>query len=156
MIVTALACFETPAEIVRRLRDEEAVETVHVQVIRYDPRSIYFEAGDKWREIFESTREKYLAEVAAEPIANQRYRMAELQKLYTKAAKDEKQIEVAASLLEQAAKEVGGALTNERNVKLRREGEPETPEDRRRMVSDIIAEAFGKKPGEVEAPAKLQ
>ena len=37
----------------------------------YDPTRPYFDAGEKWREVFETKRKAYLEDVQKVPIANQ-------------------------------------------------------------------------------------
>jgi hypothetical protein len=87
-------------------------------------------------------------------IANQSFRLAELTDLYRKAKKSKNHV-LAAALMKQAAEEVGGAFTNERNVKLTKDT-PEDADDRRRMVKDMLAEALGKVKGEAAGPSTVQ
>jgi SLT domain-containing protein len=80
------------------------------------------------------------------PVANQAFRLNELHDLYKK-AKKAKNMKLAADLLEQIAREVGGVLTNSRelNINDARRAKDMTPEDRRTMLGSIIAEELAKK-----------
>jgi hypothetical protein len=62
-------------------------------------------------ELFNKTREDFLAEIAAEPIANRAWRLRRLTELFEQAT-DKGDREEARKALEQAAKEVGNVFTN--------------------------------------------
>jgi hypothetical protein len=113
-IVQALACFDTPQQVADAVREEFGVEISRVQVQGYDPTK---RAGDrlskKLKAIFEATRKRFLDEVEKVPIASQTYRLRNLQRLHEK-AQQRGNMALAAALLEQAAKEVGGVYTNRR------------------------------------------
>jgi hypothetical protein len=116
-LVEALACFGEPATIAREFQEAHGIEIDRLQVGRYDPTRSYYAGGDKWRTIFEARRKAYLEDVATVPAANQGYRLQMLQKGIAAAEKQRNWVLVAA-LLEQAAKETGGLLTNERNLRV--------------------------------------
>jgi hypothetical protein len=156
-IVLALARFEAPADIVRALALED-IETDPKQIGRYDPTRPYYAAGDKWRDIFDVERKKYLTDVQAVPIANQAFRLNALQQSYDTAVRTKNRM-LANATLRQAAEEVGGALTNERNVTMNRSPLGETPpEERRAMLADVITSLIGEKdpPGTQAAPKAVQ
>lgn len=155
-IVLALACFEGPADIARELV-AEGVETDRVQVGRYDPTKPYYEAGEKWIPIFTEARQAYLTEVQAVPIANQGYRLRVLQKTLDEAVRTKNKV-LANQTLRQAAEEVGGAMTNERNIKVTKPLEEITPDERRTMFEELIRKAMEAKdpPGTAPAPAATQ
>lgn len=143
-IVRAFARFCSPAEVVVMVRDEFGLETTVQQVRTYYPEHPKFEAGEKWRPIFDAVRTAYLESISAIPIASQAFRLNSLQKAYDKAWKAGN-IVLAASLLEQAAKEVGGVLTNQRNVQIDKPRSPYadmTSEERHRVVVEIIRRAL--------------
>ncbi|MBN3755905.1 DUF2280 domain-containing protein [Paraburkholderia sp. Tr-20389] len=111
-IVRGLACFETPTEVARYVKEEFGIVVTASQVQAYDPtkrqgRSL----SEKWRATFAADRAAFRAKVEEIPIANLAFRLQELTKLYRKAT-SQGNVVAASSLLEQAAKEVGGAFTN--------------------------------------------
>ncbi|MFQ3894667.1 DUF2280 domain-containing protein [Sphingobium sp. R-7] len=114
-IVQAFARFSSPGEVVAMVRDDFNVETTIQQVRTYNPEHPRFEAGEKWRSIFEAVRKAYLEDISSVPIASQAFRLNALQKNFDRAMKSGNVV-LANATLEQAAKEMGGVLTNARNV----------------------------------------
>lgn len=144
-IVEALACYRAPGEIIRHFQSEHDLDLTHKQVGGYDPTRPHYTAGDKWRDIFDARRKKYLEDVASHPNANQGYRLGLLQE-GIEAAKKAKNWPLVAQLLEQSAKEVGGVLTNERNLKVddsrTQRARDMTPEDRKLAMAELIRQAL--------------
>lgn len=142
-IVSMLACYRDSQQIVDYFREEHELDLTLKQVGSYDPTRSYYEAGDKWRDIFDAKRKQYLEEVASVPIANQGFRLNVLNEELKKAVKDGKS---PLAILEQAAKEVGGVLTNQRDVRIddnRRARVSEmSPEDRKAVLAGVIADAM--------------
>lgn len=156
-IVEALACYCEPSTIIARFRLEHGLNLTHKQVGRYDPTRPYYEAGDKWRDIFDARRKKYLENVASHPNAHQGYRLGLLQE-GIEAAKKAKNWPLVAQLLEQSANEVGGVLTNERNLKVddsrTQRARDMTPEDRKLAMAELIRQALEMRAaGQVPVPA---
>ncbi len=82
----------------------------------YDPgKSMGAKLSERWRELFYATRKAFLEDQATIPIANQNFRLRALDRLY-QAAASRGNVALAAQLLEQAAKEAGGAFTNRREM----------------------------------------
>lgn len=158
-IVTMLACFRDPKQIVDHFGEEYKIELGVRQVGAYDPTRAYYDAGEKWLAIFDAKRKAYLEEVASIPIANQGFRLNVLNDELKKAVREGKS---TLAILEQAAKEVGGVLTNERNVRVddsRRLRIAEmSPEDRRAEFARIVAEALATRdpPGAEAAGSTVQ
>lgn len=145
-IVIQLARFRRPAEVSVWVREEFGIdlgENAVQQIVKYDPTRPAFDAGEKWRPIFEAAREDYLTNVKAVPAANQGYRLSILQRGIEDAV-SKKNWRLAADLTEQAAKEVGGALTNERNVNVNNV-RTMSAEDRASLLGSIIGEAIDKR-----------
>ncbi|OHC96730.1 MAG: hypothetical protein A3H25_10705 [Sphingomonadales bacterium RIFCSPLOWO2_12_FULL_63_15] len=143
-IVQALARFFSPAEVVVMIREDFGVETTVQQVRTYNPSHPKFEAGAKWLPIFEAVRKTYLDDVSSVPIASQAYRLNALQKNYDCAIKRGNLV-LANATLEQAAKEVGGVLTNARNVSVQQPAgsfRDLSSEERRRAVAEMIRNEF--------------
>ena len=144
-IVQALACFTTPAEVTVMMKEQFDLEVVIQQVVKYDPTKPSYQGAEKWRELFNETRKAYIEQVSEVPIANQGYRLQQLQKNLDKAVKA-KNFVLANATLKQAAEEVGGVLTNDRNLRIddnRDRGFRDlTPEERRDMVGDMLRNAL--------------
>lgn len=143
-IVIQLAHFRRPAEVVEFMREHHELDLTVQQVRTYDPTNPRFEADrDKWPPIFEAAREAYITNVKAIPIANQAFRLNELADLYDK-AKKQKNYKLAAELAEQAAREVGGVLTNSRELNINdgRKAREMSPEDRAAALGAIISDAM--------------
>lgn len=144
-IVEALACFRSTTEIIKHFETVHDLKLPHDQVGTYDPTRPYYKAGDKWREIFEARRKAYLEDVATVPNANQGFRLNELHTLYEK-AKSAGNLVLAAQLLEQSAKEVGGVLTNQRDVRIddsrRQRAADLTPEDRKMAIAELVRQVI--------------
>lgn len=115
-IVRALACYDTPTQVADAVKEKFNLEVSRQQVATYDPENVVGKAlSQKWREIFAETREKFKSEVGEIAIANQTYRLRVLNRLLHTAEKSGNVV-VAASLLEQASKEVGGLFTNKQRT----------------------------------------
>lgn len=114
-IVERLACWSTPAQIREELQETFKLDVPASTILRYDPTTVQGEKelGKKWKELFHETRERFLKETAAIPIAHQSYRLQELWRMYRKAGRNS---DLGAKLLEQAAREVGGHYTNRREL----------------------------------------
>ncbi|WP_145507635.1 DUF2280 domain-containing protein [Yersinia hibernica] len=115
-IVQALACFDTPTMVMGQVKQEFGLSLTIQQVSSYDPtKAIAKNLGQKWVELFNSTRTRFQNEISDIPIANKAYRLRVLDRMTTK-AESMKNMALAASLMEQAAKEVGDAYTNRQKV----------------------------------------
>jgi hypothetical protein len=142
-IVVLLARYRLPSEVAVQMKDDFGLELTVQQIVKYDPSRPVYEAGEKWRPIFEVARQDYLENVKAVPVANQGWRLQTLQD-GIEAAKKAKNWRMVADLLEQAAKEVGGVLTNSRelNISDGRRAREMTTEDRAALLGSIVAEAM--------------
>ena len=148
-IVQALARYSSPAEVVVMIREDFGLETNVQQVRTYNPDHPKFEAGERWRPIFEAVRKAYLQDISAVPIASQAFRLNVLQKNLDRAMKLGNVV-LANSILEQAAKEMGGALTNARNVSVQPSGggfRDLTSEERRASVAEMLRSVLSKDAG---------
>lgn len=115
-IVQALACFDTPSQVSKAVKQEFGIEVPRMQVAQYDPTK---QAGrnlsKKLQAVFEATRASFLSDVSTIPIAQQAFRLRVLHRSMSK-AEESGNISLVAQLLEQAAKESGGAFTNRREL----------------------------------------
>lgn len=111
-IVQRLACFESPAVIIKAVKEEYGITINAQQLQAYDPSKVNGQALSKsLRKLFEDTRKLFTEDISSIPIANKAVRLQTLQRMVN-AAEERKNLPFAAQLLEQAAKEVGDAYTN--------------------------------------------
>lgn len=144
-IVEALASFQDVPSIIRAFHIEYGITLDRKQVGRYDPTRSYYAGGEKWREIFDAQRKACLEDVSAIPVAHKAYRLNMLQE-GVDAARAAKNWVLMAQLLEQSAKEVGGVLTNQRDLRVddqrRQRAADMTPEDRKMAIAEVIRQAM--------------
>ncbi len=113
-IVQALACFDTPSQVVESVKKEFGIELSRQQCESHDPTKFAGRGlGAKWVELFNDTRKRFREETAEIPIANRAYRLRTLGRMAEK-AENMKNMALTAQLLEQAAKEVGDVYVNRR------------------------------------------
>jgi hypothetical protein len=113
-VVQALACFDTPSQVVASVKAEFGLEVSRQQCEAYDPtkyvgRNLHL----KWKTLFEDTRKRFREETADIPIANRAFRLRTLGRMAERAG-NMKNMALTAQLLEQAAKEVGDVFVNRR------------------------------------------
>ena len=113
-IVQALACFDTPSQVVESVKNEFGVVVTRQQVETHDPTKA---AGKglavKWATLFHDTRKRFREETAEIPIANRAFRLRGLGRMAEK-AETMRNLALTAQLYEQAAKEVGDVYVNRR------------------------------------------
>lgn len=115
-IVQSLACFDTPSQVVELVKKEFGLSITRQQVESHDPTKANGKGlAQKWVELFHETRKRFQTELSDIPIANKAYRLRALDRMMTK-AEGMRNMALAASLMEQAAKEVGDAYSNKQKV----------------------------------------
>lgn len=115
-IVQALACYDTPTQAADLVMQEFGVKVDRAQVAKYDPtKPSGKNMSQRLVAIFHATREAFLKDVGTIPIAQQAYRLRVLQRTLHK-VEGQGNTAMIAQLLEQAAKESGGAFTNRREL----------------------------------------
>ena len=115
-IVQALACYDTPSQVVDEVQKEFKLKITRQQVESHDPTKASGKGlAEKWVELFKSTRTRFQTEITDIPIANKAYRLRALDRMMNK-AESMRNMTLASSLIEQAAKEVGDAYTNRQKV----------------------------------------
>lgn len=118
-IVGRLACFDSPSEVVKAVKEELGVTATRSQVQAYDPTTAQgARLSKELASIFTTTRKKFLKDTTSIPIANKAVRLRLLQRMTDKAM-EKNNSGLASSLLEQAAKESGEAFTNRHHVNLK-------------------------------------
>jgi hypothetical protein len=115
-IVTALACFDTPSVAAAAVKEEFGLTVSRQAVQAYDPgKRAGKDLSEQWRALFAAAREKFIAETAAIGIAHKSVRLRMLDRMAA-SAEGKGNLVLTAALLEQAAKEDGGAFTNRREL----------------------------------------
>ena len=115
-IVQQLACFETPSEVAKAVKVEFEVDVPRQQVEAYDPnKRAGASLSEEYRALYAETRKAFLEDTAAIGISHRSVRLRALQRLIERADRSGNLVLVA-SLIEQAAKESGGAFTNKREL----------------------------------------
>ncbi|WHP05778.1 MULTISPECIES: DUF2280 domain-containing protein [Acinetobacter] len=113
-IVQALACHDTPSQVVAAVKDEFKITVTRQQVESYNcTRAAGKNTAQKWAAIFNKTREDFEAEISKIPVALRAVRLRRLQR-YVDMAEQSGNLVLAAQLLEQIAKEQGGMYDNRR------------------------------------------
>ena len=106
-IVTQLACFYSPSEVVEAFLEQFGIKIERQQVNQYNPETAGGrEIRDKWKKLFEERREAFVADRSRIAIAQANFRLRELENLYRNNKK--KSPIIAMRALEQAAKDAGG------------------------------------------------
>lgn len=115
-IVQGLATYMTPSEVAEAVKQEFSIEVNRQQVSCYDPNmAAGINLSQKWKDLFKQFRDDFNNDIQAIPIANKAYRLNMLDRMARDAEKS-KNRPLAASLLEQAAKDVGEVFTNKQKV----------------------------------------
>lgn len=106
-IVTALACFESPSQVVASVKEQFGLELSRQRIEAWHPERVAGAKLDaKWRDLFEDTRKRLLAELDNIPIALRSYRLRQLGRILGR-AEEMGNISLSNRALELAAKEVG-------------------------------------------------
>jgi hypothetical protein len=146
-IVVMLARFFNPAEVQRFFKVEYGIVVSIQQVVAYDLRNPQFRAAAKWRSLYEATQKAYIEHDGAIPIANRGFRLNLLQEAALD-ARHRRNYPLLLSILEQAAKEMGGALTNRREIDLTADRPSDELSEGERLlrVAAIFDKALGNEP----------
>ena len=108
-IVQRLACFMSPTDIARSIKEDFDIAISRQQVHRYDPDGSFGNRlAPRWRLLHDNTRRRFLDEVAEIPIALRAWRLRHLHELYL-TAREKGDLTECLGLLKQAAIEVGYA-----------------------------------------------
>lgn len=113
-IVQRLAVFDTPTQVIAAVKETFELDVSKQQVYFYDP-TVGVKPSKKLCAEFKRTRRRFLKRTSDIPIANKAVRLQRLNRLQL-LLEDKKNYPLAAQLLEQAAKEMGDAFTNRREL----------------------------------------
>lgn len=116
-IVHGLATYLTPSEVAEAVKVEfDGLEVSRQQISCYNPNTVAgSELSQKWRDAYAKWRKEFNENIESIPIANKAYRLKLLDDM-TRDALKSKNRPLAASLVEQAAKEMGEVFTNKHKV----------------------------------------
>lgn len=113
-VIQALACFDTPSQVVEAVQKEFGIGITRQQVESHDPTKVSGKKlAEKWKQLFDESRKRFREETVDIPIANRAFRLRAMSR-YVEKAESMKNIGLAMQILEQAAKEVGDAYVNRR------------------------------------------
>lgn len=113
-IVQALACFDTPSQVVAQVKTEFGIEITRQQCESHDPTKFAGQRlGKTWADLFHAARKHFREETLDIPIANRAHRLRTLGRMAER-AENMKNMALTAQLLEQAAKETGDVYVNRR------------------------------------------
>lgn len=113
-IVQALACFDTPSQVVESVKKEFDLTVSRQQCESHDPTKFAGRGlGEKWTELFHAARKRFREETEDIPIANRAFRLRALARMADK-AETMRNLPLAVQIIEQAAKETGDAYLNRR------------------------------------------
>ena len=113
-IVQALACRDTPQEVVDLVKQEYGIQISRSQCQAYDPTKYSGRnLSKKFVDLFNKTRADFDAGLIDIPIANKHYRLKQYQKQLERNAKN---TVMSLKILEQAEKDCGGQFTNRQEI----------------------------------------
>lgn len=105
-IVRALACFDTPSEVVRQVREQFNMQITRATAQRYDPTKAAGETlSEELRILFFDTREHFVEELEKLPLAHRATRLRRLESVYDE-ARDKSDRKSALAALALAAREM--------------------------------------------------
>ena len=115
-VVQALACFDAPTAVAGAVNREFGLKITPQGVEKYDPtKRAGRQLAAKWRALFEETRKVFLEDTARIGVANKAVRLRAIGRIADQ-AETRGNVALALQALEQAAKEVGNAYSNRREV----------------------------------------
>lgn len=115
-VVQSLAMFDSPSVVVTAVKKEFGAEITRQAAEGYDPtKKAGANLAAKWRSLFEETRKTFLEDTAGIAISHRAVRLRALQRMAEKAETQGNMV-LAASLMKQAAEEMGNAYTNRREL----------------------------------------
>ncbi|WP_429498943.1 DUF2280 domain-containing protein [Robbsia andropogonis] len=107
-----LACFDTPSQVAKDVKEEFGIVVPPQQCEAYDPNKRAGQnLGAKYRAIFVETRKTFLEDTSLIGVSHKAVRLRTLQRMI-QTAENMGNLAMTAQLLEQVAKETGDAYTN--------------------------------------------
>lgn len=130
-IVQQLAAFTSPSAVQAAVKETFGLELEPAQVVYYNPATTHTDLAPKWRKAFAEARAAFTKDSSAIATSHKTFRLRELDRMYrlvmeaaVKAMTKDRPnlvlvnqlLERGQSILEQAAKEMGEAFTNRRQL----------------------------------------
>lgn len=116
--VVLFAQFHRLAEVTSIIREEFGLDVAASTLCHYDPTRANASTGTKLRALFAEARKRHLEDMSSVGIAHQVHRLRTLDRIAQR-AETKGDFGTVMSALKQAAEEVGGVMSNERNVNVR-------------------------------------
>lgn len=113
-IIVLFAQFQRVGDVQKMIEEEFGIRVHHRTLQNYDPERGR-QIGKELLQLYEEARAAYVSDITAVGIAHQNHRLRILERLIAK-AEAKGQYSTVASLLKQAAEEMGGVMTNVRRV----------------------------------------
>ncbi|BCQ63132.1 hypothetical protein PBOI14_48820 [Pseudomonas sp. Boi14] len=133
-VIQALACFDTPSQVVESVQKEFGLSITRQQIESHDPTKVSGKGlAAKWKQLFEETRKRFREDTADIPIANRAFRLRGLARMAEK-AENMRNLALTAQLYEQAAKECGDMYVN----RARKEEPDDEPQIPTRIQVDVV------------------
>lgn len=111
-VVQSLAMFDAPGVVAKAVKLEFGLEITPQGCEAYDPtKRAGMKLLEKWRALFHETRKDFIEDTAKIGISHRATRLRTLQRLAER-AETQGNLGLAATIIEQAAKETGDAFTN--------------------------------------------
>lgn len=133
-VIQALACFDTPSQVVESVQKEFGLSITRQQIESHDPTKVSGKGlAVKWKQLFEDTRKRFREDTADIPIANRAFRLRGLARMAEK-AENMRNLALTAQLYEQAAKECGDMYVN----RARKEEPDDEPLIPTRIQVDVV------------------
>ncbi|MBP5118890.1 DUF2280 domain-containing protein [Pseudomonas protegens] len=133
-VIQALACFDTPSQVVESVQKEFGLSITRQQIESHDPTKVSGKGlAVKWKQLFEDTRKRFREDTADIPIANRAFRLRGLARMAEK-AESMRNLALTAQLYEQAAKECGDMYVN----RARKEEPDDEPLIPTRIQVDVV------------------
>lgn len=115
-LVEQLACFGSPSEVRESFKALYDIDLGLPQITKYDPTTANGEKlAKKLKEVFAAIRKRFIENTSDIPIAHKAWRLRRLTAMVIRAGTS-KNSKLEAALLEQGAKDAGGAFTNKREL----------------------------------------
>lgn len=114
--VTSLACWDTPTSVMKKLKEDFDIDITVQGVSAYNPTLVQAKhLSENLVKLFWDTRKAFLDDVKSVGISHRVTRIRRLHRMADRAEESGNMV-LAASLLEQAAKEMGNSYTNRREL----------------------------------------
>jgi len=136
-LVRELACYSTPKQAADALKERYGITITAQAAEHYDPAKSAASESEKWKEMFDGCRRKFLDHVEdSVPEANKAVRVKNLA-AWSRTLEKKDSYMAAATLYEQIAKELGNVHTNRREF-TGRDGKPLQIQDVSEMTPEQV------------------